>query len=172
MDETIGDSTRSFGIVILALMHILHRQTNRWLSALMALTGWLNVMGDESEMKKDVFEVQPVGWVSEADDRSFLDLRPELIDAMDGLRVGAHIWVFWWFDRNDDPEHRSILKVHPRGNPANPLRGVFATRSPARPMASQRVAATFCPPPPEREGTTKRIFLGEASIQFPKRLSL
>jgi tRNA (Thr-GGU) A37 N-methylase len=26
-----------------------------------------------------------------------------------------------------------VLQVHPRGNPANPLRGVFATRAPLRP---------------------------------------
>ena len=43
------------------------------------------------------------------------------------------IWVIWWFDRNDDPRQRAILQVHPRGNPANPLRGVFATRAPVRP---------------------------------------
>ncbi|MGD8590945.1 MAG: TrmO family methyltransferase, partial [Chromatiales bacterium] len=28
---------------------------------------------------------------------------------------------------------RAILQVHPRRNPANPLRGVFATRAPVRP---------------------------------------
>jgi len=28
---------------------------------------------------------------------------------------------------------RSVLQVHPRGNPANPLRGIFATRAPLRP---------------------------------------
>jgi tRNA-Thr(GGU) m(6)t(6)A37 methyltransferase TsaA len=28
---------------------------------------------------------------------------------------------------------RNVLRVHPRGNPENPLRGVFATRSPDRP---------------------------------------
>jgi tRNA-Thr(GGU) m(6)t(6)A37 methyltransferase TsaA len=43
------------------------------------------------------------------------------------------IWVLFLFDRNDDPARRSILQVHPRANPANPLRGVFATRAPVRP---------------------------------------
>ncbi|MBV2097138.1 MAG: SAM-dependent methyltransferase, partial [Candidatus Thiodiazotropha sp. (ex Codakia orbicularis)] len=43
------------------------------------------------------------------------------------------IWVLYWFDRNDTPERRGILQVHPRGNPDNPLRGVFATRAPVRP---------------------------------------
>jgi tRNA-Thr(GGU) m(6)t(6)A37 methyltransferase TsaA len=41
--------------------------------------------------------------------------------------------VLYWFDRNDTPQKRSMLRVHPRGNPDNPLRGVFATRSPLRP---------------------------------------
>jgi tRNA (Thr-GGU) A37 N-methylase len=41
--------------------------------------------------------------------------------------------VLYWFDRNDTPQQRSVLQVHPRGSPGNPLRGVFATRSPLRP---------------------------------------
>jgi len=45
------------------------------------------------------------------------------------LRVGDEIMVFTWLHLSD----RSILKVHPRGDPDNPLRGVFATRSPHRP---------------------------------------
>ena len=39
----------------------------------------------------------------------------------------------WRYHRNDTPIKRSILQVHPRGNPENPLRGVFATRAPVRP---------------------------------------
>ena len=31
------------------------------------------------------------------------------------------------------PEQRAILQVHPRRDPSNPLRGVFATRAPVRP---------------------------------------
>ena len=31
------------------------------------------------------------------------------------------------------PHERNTLKVHPRGNKANPLTGVFATHSPVRP---------------------------------------
>ncbi|MGQ9574824.1 MAG: TrmO family methyltransferase domain-containing protein [Thermoguttaceae bacterium] len=45
----------------------------------------------------------------------------------------SQIWVLYWFDRNDTPQKRSILQVHPRGDPNNPLTGVFATRSPVRP---------------------------------------
>lgn len=51
------------------------------------------------------------------------------------------IWVLWWFGRNDTPEKRSILEVHPGGNPENPLSGVFATHSPFRPNL---IAMTRC----------------------------
>jgi tRNA-Thr(GGU) m(6)t(6)A37 methyltransferase TsaA len=45
----------------------------------------------------------------------------------------SHIFVLYWFDRNDTPEKRNILQVHPRGNRKNPLTGVFACRAPVRP---------------------------------------
>jgi tRNA (Thr-GGU) A37 N-methylase len=41
--------------------------------------------------------------------------------------------VLWWFHQNDKPRIRSTLKGHPRGDPANPLTGVFASRAPMRP---------------------------------------
>ena len=48
---------------------------------------------------------------------------------MDGLAVGDEIFVFTWLHLAD----RTCLRTHPRGNPENPLRGVFTIRSPARP---------------------------------------
>ena len=45
------------------------------------------------------------------------------------LRKSGRIVVLCWMDRAD----RSALTVHPGGDPANPPRGVFATRSPHRP---------------------------------------
>jgi tRNA-Thr(GGU) m(6)t(6)A37 methyltransferase TsaA len=45
------------------------------------------------------------------------------------LRTGDEILVLTWLDR----ARRDLLVVHPRDNPANPLRGVFATRSADRP---------------------------------------
>ena len=49
--------------------------------------------------------------------------------------------MLWWFDRNDTPQQRSILWVHPFGDPNNPLKGVFATRAPIR---SNLIALTRC----------------------------
>jgi tRNA-Thr(GGU) m(6)t(6)A37 methyltransferase TsaA len=50
-----------------------------------------------------------------------------------GLENFSHVWVFYWFHGNDTPEQRRTLQVHPRRDPANPLTGVFACRSPERP---------------------------------------
>ena len=50
-----------------------------------------------------------------------------------GLDKYSHITVVYWFDKNDNPVKRSILQVHPRGDQANPLTGVFGTHSPVRP---------------------------------------
>ena len=80
-----------------------------------------------------VYEVRPVGWVRKAEDRTTIVIEPQYQPAMMGLADLTSIWVLYWFDRNDTPHGRSILQVHPRNDPANPLRGVFATRSPFRP---------------------------------------
>jgi len=49
--------------------------------------------------------------------------------AIRGLEPGTDVIVLTWLDRAD----RSTLLVHPRDDPPNPLRGVFATRSADRP---------------------------------------
>jgi tRNA-Thr(GGU) m(6)t(6)A37 methyltransferase TsaA len=52
-----------------------------------------------------------------------------VLDALDGLRVGDDVVLLTWLDRAD----RDVLRVHPRGDVATPIQGVFSTRSPARP---------------------------------------
>ena len=79
------------------------------------------------------YVVSPVGWVRKTDEKTFIEIDKRYRPAMLGLDDLNEIWVLYWFDRNDTPEQRSILQVHPRRNPANPLRGVFATRAPVRP---------------------------------------
>ena len=49
--------------------------------------------------------------------------------------------MLYWLDRNDTPEQRHILQVHPRKDKANPLTGVFATHAPVRPNP---IALTTC----------------------------
>ena len=60
---------------------------------------------------------------------AWLDLDPSVLDALDGVRVGHRVIVITWLDR----ARRDVLRVHPRDDPARPLTGVFATRSPDRP---------------------------------------
>ncbi len=87
------------------------------------------------------FKVYPIGYVRKADGRSTIVVNKKFLPALLGVDKLSEIWVLWWFDRNDTPEKRSILQVHPGGNPDNPIRGVFATHSPVRPNL---IAMTRC----------------------------
>lgn len=82
---------------------------------------------------RENFEVFPVGIVKKADQRVSLEIFSEYKEALLGLEQFSHIIVFCWFHKNDTPERRKVLRVHPRRNKTNPLTGVFATRSPSRP---------------------------------------
>ena len=79
------------------------------------------------------FQLNPIGTVKRQDKQAYLELLPQYAPALDGLAGFSHLWVFYWFHGNDNPEERATLKVHPRRDPTNPLTGVFATRSPVRP---------------------------------------
>ena len=75
----------------------------------------------------------PVGVVKREGQRAWLEIYPEYAPALTGLQDFSHLWVFYWFHGNDNPEERRTLQVHPRRDPANPLTGVFACRAPVRP---------------------------------------
>jgi len=49
--------------------------------------------------------------------------------AADGIAIGDELLVVTWLDR----AQRDVLQVHPRGDAARALTGVFATRSADRP---------------------------------------
>jgi tRNA-Thr(GGU) m(6)t(6)A37 methyltransferase TsaA len=50
-------------------------------------------------------------------------------EGLDGIAAGDELLLLTWLDR----ARRDVLRVHPRSDPANPVRGVFSTRSPDRP---------------------------------------
>jgi tRNA-Thr(GGU) m(6)t(6)A37 methyltransferase TsaA len=60
---------------------------------------------------------------------AWIELRPEVVRAAASLAPGDELLVLTWFHEAD----RSVLQVHPRGDPGRPLTGVFSTRSPDRP---------------------------------------
>jgi tRNA-Thr(GGU) m(6)t(6)A37 methyltransferase TsaA len=60
---------------------------------------------------------------------AWLEVDPPFARGLGGIAAGDEIIVITWLHRAD----RDALEVHPRGDPDNPLAGVFATRSPHRP---------------------------------------
>jgi tRNA-Thr(GGU) m(6)t(6)A37 methyltransferase TsaA len=81
----------------------------------------------------DTYTIHPVGVVRRRDDNVWIEIFEAYRDALLGLDEFSHIYVLFWFHKNDTPEHRRVLQVHPRKDPANPLTGVFGTHSPRRP---------------------------------------
>ncbi len=87
-------------------------------------------------------ELQPIGRVrNEVEEKpadgvweelvSEIEIEEEFEPALEGIEEFSHIIVLFWIDRRD-PSDRP-LQVHPQGRQDLPLKGVFATRSPARP---------------------------------------
>jgi tRNA-Thr(GGU) m(6)t(6)A37 methyltransferase TsaA len=89
------------------------------------------------------YEIHPIGYVespladpsaapkqgSEGAPEATLALRPEVADGLRDLAAGAEVWVLTWLHR----ARRDVLAVRPRDDPANPVTGVFSTRSQDRP---------------------------------------
>ena len=85
------------------------------------------------EDPKTIFKLVPVGRVEKQGQTARIRILDVYADALLGLEAWSHVNVFYWFDQNDIPQKRRILRVNPRGDKANPLTGVFACRAPVRP---------------------------------------
>jgi tRNA-Thr(GGU) m(6)t(6)A37 methyltransferase TsaA len=89
------------------------------------------------------YSAQPIGRVrsrlkqrSEAPKQGYegapeahLEIFPQFRAGLDGIRAGHELIVLTWLHEAE----RDVLRVHPRDDAANPLTGVFATRSADRP---------------------------------------
>ena len=93
------------------------------------------------EAAKTFFKLYSVGRVQKKGKSVTLRIFDRYTDALKGLDGFSHVWVLYWFDKNDTSQKRSILQVHPRGNRKNPLTGVFACRAPVRPNL---IALSLC----------------------------
>jgi tRNA-Thr(GGU) m(6)t(6)A37 methyltransferase TsaA len=94
-------------------------------------------------MSQASYDVVPIGRVEspltdkatapkqgrEGSPEAWLVFEPAILDGLDGIAAGDEVILLTWLDRAD----RDVLKVHPRDDVANPLRGVFNTRSADRP---------------------------------------
>jgi tRNA-Thr(GGU) m(6)t(6)A37 methyltransferase TsaA len=96
----------------------------------------LHVIGHIRSTLRDLDQAPRQG--SEGAPDAWLEVNPTFARALAGIATGDEIIVITWLDRAD----RGVLEVHPRGDPKNPLAGVFATRSPHRPnpLGLHRVA--------------------------------
>jgi tRNA-Thr(GGU) m(6)t(6)A37 methyltransferase TsaA len=97
----------------------------------------------EDAVSDERYEVEPIGRVEsplvdradapkqgdEGAPDAWLIIDERFRDALFGLEAGAEMIVLTWLDRAE----RDVLLVHPRDDPANPLQGVFNTRSADRP---------------------------------------
>jgi tRNA-Thr(GGU) m(6)t(6)A37 methyltransferase TsaA len=77
-------------------------------------------LADPASAPKQGREGAPEAW---------LVFEASVLDGLDGLEPGADVIVLTWLHR----AQRDVLRVHPRDDPATPLRGVFNTRSADRP---------------------------------------
>jgi tRNA-Thr(GGU) m(6)t(6)A37 methyltransferase TsaA len=89
------------------------------------------------------YAVVPVAWVhsslhrradaprqgSEGAPDARLQVVPDFVKGLRGIEAGQEIVLLTWLHQAS----RDALEVNPRGEPSNPLTGVFATRSPDRP---------------------------------------
>ncbi|MFA7381893.1 MAG: tRNA (N6-threonylcarbamoyladenosine(37)-N6)-methyltransferase TrmO [Desulfurivibrionaceae bacterium] len=66
---------------------------------------------------------------TESGETGRLEIFPHYLEAMDGIVIGSTLVVLCWLHQ----ARRDLLKVYPRGDRSRGPRGVFATRSPARP---------------------------------------
>ena len=80
-----------------------------------------------SELKN--IDDAPMFYTDEGAPNARLELIPAVRDGLARMEVGHDIIVITWLHLAD----RNVLKVHPQGNLAKPLTGVFLTRSPDRP---------------------------------------
>ena len=94
-------------------------------------------------MNQPGFEVTPIGRVEspltdpasapmqgdEGAPDAWLVFEPAVFEALEGIRAGDEVILLTWLDRAD----RDVLRVHPRDDVNNPMRGVLGTRSADRP---------------------------------------
>jgi tRNA (adenine37-N6)-methyltransferase len=118
-------------------------------SAVLAACGTIGTLGgqargaDKFSYNADtIYKISPIGKVRNKKGKPVqLEIYEKYLPGLLRMDDCSHVTVLWWFHKNDTPEKRSILKVHPRGNKKNPLTGVFATHSPVRPNL---IAITTC----------------------------
>ena len=88
-------------------------------------------------MSQPSYDIVPIGRVEspltdtemapkqghEGSPEAWLVFVPAVLEGLDGIAAGDQVILLTWLDRAD----RDVLRVHPRDNVSNPMRGVFST---------------------------------------------
>lgn len=78
-------------------------------------------------------KIYPVGVLSSfSDNTQKVEVFSDLSPGLEGIENSKHLWILYWFHQLPE-EKRKVLQVHPHGDSRGAQRGIFATRSPARP---------------------------------------
>lgn len=100
-------------------------------------------LDDADDARAEAYQVRPIGWVestlidtADAPNQgdqgapdAWLVINPEVREGIRDLQVGSDILVLTWLHQ----ARRDELATQPGNDPTGPERGVFSTRSPARP---------------------------------------
>jgi tRNA-Thr(GGU) m(6)t(6)A37 methyltransferase TsaA len=98
---------------------------------------------DDTRSSAESYQVRPIGWVestlidtADAPNQghqgapdAWLVINPDVREGLRDLRVGSDIFLLTWLHK----ARRDELATQPGDDPTGPERGVFSTRSPARP---------------------------------------
>lgn len=68
----------------------------------------------------DKLTVSPVGIIRKQADSVVIEIDEAYEKGMLGLKLFSHISVYYWFDKNDTPDGRAVLRVHPCRNKKTP----------------------------------------------------
>jgi tRNA-Thr(GGU) m(6)t(6)A37 methyltransferase TsaA len=102
-----------------------------------------DVIASDSENSAGQYLLKPIGYVRsslkkledclkqnwEGAPDAWVEIHPAFAEGLEDITPGSEVILITWLHE----ARRNVLKVHPRGNAENPLRGVFTTRSPDRP---------------------------------------
>lgn len=91
-------------------------------------------------MNEKTFHIHLIGYIRRSEDSVNLEILEPFRPALKQLDHFSHVMVFWWADKHDNEESRSIMQTDPPYAKGK-VTGVFATRAEYRPNP---IAMTTC----------------------------
>ncbi len=90
------------------------------------------------DSSQKVINLKPIGHVrvegvDPMNSNYFIDIAKPYRAGLKELDKFSHVIVFWWADKNDNKEARSVVETTPPYGEDSPTTGVFATRAEYRP---------------------------------------